>query len=114
MGYYFVDQDSDVSSAFGDALGGVLSVVAQNTVVKLSVPSEASGRGVSIVSVRHDKAVKQADGSYHVPIGDFYAEESRDIIIEASLSKQGGDEMKLPHIEASLSYVDTIQKKMVI
>merc|ERR1712154_642488 len=65
------------------------------------------------LSVRHDKAVKQADGSYHVPIGDFYAEESRDIIVETSLSKEGGDEMKLPHIEASLSYLDTIQKKMV-
>merc|ERR1712154_672593 len=65
------------------------------------------------LSVRHDKAVKQADGSYHVPIGDFYAEESRDIIVETSLSKEGGDEMKLPHIEASLSYLDTIQKRIV-
>jgi len=111
--YYFVDQDLDVSSAFGDALGGILSVVAQNTVVKINVPSEASGRGVSILSVKHDKAIKQADGSYHIPIGDFYAEESRDIIVETSLSKEGGDEMKLPHLEANLSYLDTIQKKMV-
>mmetsp|Transcript_18474 Transcript_18474/g.26973 ORF Transcript_18474/g.26973 Transcript_18474/m.26973 type:complete len:492 (+) Transcript_18474:40-1515(+) len=111
--YYFVDQDSDVSSAFGDALGGVLSVVAQNTVVKLKVPSEASGYGVSISSVRHDKAVKQADGSYHIDIGDFYAEESRDIIVETSLSKEGRGEIKIPHIEASISFLDTIQKKMV-
>lgn len=111
--YYFVDQDSDVSSAFGDALGGVLSVVAQNTVVKLSVPSEASEHGVSILNVRHDKAVKQADGSYHIQIGDFYAEESRDIIVETSLSQDDNDEMKIPHIEVSISYIDTIQKKMV-
>eukprot|EP00558_Chaetoceros_sp_UNC1202_P010361 CAMPEP_0197247104 /NCGR_PEP_ID=MMETSP1429-20130617/26099_1 /TAXON_ID=49237 /ORGANISM="Chaetoceros sp., Strain UNC1202" /LENGTH=468 /DNA_ID=CAMNT_0042707933 /DNA_START=167 /DNA_END=1573 /DNA_ORIENTATION=- len=117
--YYFVGQDSDVSSAFGDALGGVLSVVAQNAVVNIQVAPNASELGVSIVNVKHPKAAKQVDRSYAISLGDFYAEESRDIVIEASLAQRclkpgtfnTGD--GVPHIIASLSYVDTIKKQIV-
>jgi hypothetical protein len=128
--YYFVDKDSDVSSAFGDALGGVLSVVAQNTTIHIKVPPEASDLGVSIKSVKHDKAVKQMDGSFHVPIGDFYAEESRDVIVETTLARRmqvdaasfeskkkdddndDDDHRPIPHIVVNVVYLDTIQKKL--
>eukprot|EP00979_Chaetoceros_neogracilis_P002918 scaffold489_cov202-Chaetoceros_neogracile.AAC.1 len=107
--------DSDVSSAFGDALGGVLSVVAQNTSVKITVPNEASALGVSILHVKHDKAIKQLDGSYLVPIGDFYAEESRDVIVETTLLARRDPHATttMPLISANLSYLDTINKKLV-
>jgi hypothetical protein len=113
--YYFVDKDSDVSSAFGDALGGVLSVVAQNTSVKITVPNEASALGASILHVKHDKAIKQPDGSYLVPIGDFYAEESRDVIVETTLLARRDPHATttMPLISANLSYLDTINKKLV-
>lgn len=39
--YYFVESDVDVGGAFGDALGGILSVVSQNVVVTLTVPEKA-------------------------------------------------------------------------
>jgi len=109
--YCFVDKDSDVSSAFGDALGGVLSVVAQNTFVRIKVPLEASELGVSILHVKHDKAEKQPDGSYKIAIGDFYAEESRDIIVETSLARKGLA-VNVPHMTVSLSYLDTVNKKL--
>ena len=34
--YYFVNNEQDVSTAFGDALGGVLSVVAQNVILTIT------------------------------------------------------------------------------
>ena len=112
--YYFVEQDCNVLSAFGDALGGVLSVVAQNTVVTLKAPDEARELGVLILNVKHDKAVKQPDGSYEVCIGDFYAEESRDIIVETTLSSKGNDNATgIPHLLVGISYLDTINKKLV-
>ena len=110
--YYFVDSDVDVSSSFGDALGGVLSVVAQSANVKIGIHPTAATSGVSIVKVKHDKARQESDGSYIVPLGDFYSEESRDIVIETTLPKvvNGG---KIPLLQCQTSYLDTINKKLV-
>lgn len=110
--YYFVEQDSDVASAFGDALGGILSVVAQNVSVSITVPDGGKDLGVAILNVKHEKATKQKDGSYRVDIGDFYAEESRDIIVETSLSIKN-DGAEIPHLTVCVSYLDTIKKKLV-
>jgi Mg-chelatase subunit ChlD len=110
--YYYVDKDSNVSSAFGDALGGVLSVVAQNAIVNLHVPSEAVEKGVSILNVKHDNATKNEDGSYSVSLNDFYAEESRDIIFDVALSDTTPSSDPFVHITSSVSYLDTINIKL--
>lgn len=109
--YYFVKNDSDVSSAFGDALGGILSVVAQNAVLKLD--TSIQDNGVRIIDVLHDKAIKQEDGSFNVPIGDFYSGESRDIIFNVALAS-GLDFGWEPvvHVSVSMTYLDTINKKL--
>jgi len=107
--YYFVEKDSDISSAFGDALGGMLSVVAQNTVLTFDA---SKMYGAHIISILHDKAVEQEDGSFLVDVGDFYAEESRDIICSVVLAN-GSDicQNPVPHISVSMIYMDTIGKK---
>lgn len=109
--YYFVENDSSVRTAFGDALGGVLSVVAQNVVLKIFVPDEAKLSGVSITKVHHDKAVAQADGSFVVSLGDFYSEESRDVLVTVKLA---ADAIQVPHLKMSVSYADTINKTLVM
>jgi len=110
--YYYVGNDSDVSSAFGDALGGVLSVVAQNTMVSLKVPQESANNGVSILNVKHDNAKIKPDGSYSVSLNDFYAEESRDIILEVALASESSS-TPVVHVCSSMSYLDTINSKLV-
>jgi len=109
--YYFVENDSDVSSAFGDALGGVLSVVAQNAVLTFNASNEF---GVRITSIMHDKAEKQEDGSFTVDIGDFYAEESRDVVCSVALATDldFADLKPVPHISVAMTYMDTINKKL--
>jgi len=84
--YYFVENDSNILTAFGDALGGVLSVVAQNAVLDISVPEESMELGVSIVRVHHKNVVSRQDGSFSISLGDFYAEESRDVVFEVELA----------------------------
>jgi len=108
--YYFVEKDSDVSSAFGDALGGILSVVAQNATLTFNASNEF---GIRINSIMHDKAVKQEDGSFTVDIGDFYAEESRDVVCSIALASGSEFGLKaVPHISVSMTYMDTINKKL--
>jgi len=108
--YYFVKKDSDVSSAFGDALGGILSVVAQNTMLNFKASNDY---GIRLISILHDRATKQEDGSFTVDVGDFYAEESRDIICNIVLAN-GSDfgPNPVPHISVSMTYMDTINRKL--
>eukprot|EP00549_Striatella_unipunctata_P003777 CAMPEP_0118692340 /NCGR_PEP_ID=MMETSP0800-20121206/11220_1 /TAXON_ID=210618 ORGANISM="Striatella unipunctata, Strain CCMP2910" /NCGR_SAMPLE_ID=MMETSP0800 /ASSEMBLY_ACC=CAM_ASM_000638 /LENGTH=502 /DNA_ID=CAMNT_0006590297 /DNA_START=208 /DNA_END=1716 /DNA_ORIENTATION=- len=87
--YYFIQQDSHVKTAFGDALGGILSVVAQNVSLTIRVDESARNMGVSIVKIHNDDAVQLDDnGSFRVPLGDVYAEETRDILTEIKLVQQ--------------------------
>ena len=107
--YYFVENDSSVGTAFGDALGGVLSVVAQSVVVTIK-PSQ----GNRIRKVFHEDAIQRDNGIFTVAIGDFYAEETRDIIFEVDLIKPETPSLgKIPHASSSLTYTDTIKKILV-
>lgn len=112
--YYFVENDSNVRSAFGDAVAGILSVVAQNAVVNIKVPPEASALFLEIVDVHHAQKVKRENGSYSVTVGDFYAEETRDVVFEVSLATpiEGGTS-RIPHAEITLAFTDAIQKRPV-
>eukprot|EP00591_Stephanopyxis_turris_P000546 CAMPEP_0195507294 /NCGR_PEP_ID=MMETSP0794_2-20130614/763_1 /TAXON_ID=515487 /ORGANISM="Stephanopyxis turris, Strain CCMP 815" /LENGTH=528 /DNA_ID=CAMNT_0040633927 /DNA_START=47 /DNA_END=1633 /DNA_ORIENTATION=+ len=108
--YYFVQNDSDVSSAFGDAMGGLLSVVAQSAVVTISVPLNAVSNGVKILNVYHKDQIKRDNGSFTINVGDFYAEETRDVLFELRLSN-APSETAVPHVSVTLSYMDVIHKK---
>ena len=112
--YYFVETDSNVGAAFGDALGGLLSVVAQNAVVTLQVAAEAASTGAEIVKVYHDQAIQRDNGTYTVNLGDFYAEESRDVVMQVKLASPVVSTPSIPHIRAFLSYTDTLQKRPVV
>lgn len=113
--YCFVEDDKSVAGAFGDALGGIVSVVAQNTVVRLHVPPEAVALGVKIDKVHHDQAILRENGSYTVTVGDFYAEETRDLVltVELAVPSGGASNDPIPHIVAQLSYTDTLQRRLV-
>lgn len=109
-GYYFVENDSDVYTAFGDAMGGIMSIMAQSAILKISVPPEAAANGVKIRDARHDKKIDRGDGSFTVNLDDFYAEERRDVIVDFDLSNVASNEPVL-HFVASLSYMDVLSKK---
>jgi Ca-activated chloride channel family protein len=99
--YYFVESNDDVSSAFGDCLGGLLSVAAQNIIVKIK------GMGINAL---HDNAVKISADTYEVNLGDMFAEESKDILIEVENLGSGNQH----EIEAMVSYVDIFSMKPTV
>lgn len=113
--YYFVEKDSHVLNAIGDALGGVLSVVAQSAVLHITVPHDSKALGVEIIKVHHINKVLKPDGSYLVSLGDFYAEESRDVIVEVKLATPPASGTAVDHLIAhatlSLSFTDALRLK---
>lgn len=128
-GYYFVEDDSNVAGAFGDALGGIMSVVAQSVTAKIKVPAAAQAMGVEIVKIYHDQTTRREDGTYTVNVGDFYAEETRDVLVQIKLAtpppppadrrnikseQDDEDDLKpIPHVAVSLAYSDTVHKTLV-
>ena len=79
--YYYIKTPDDIPTAFADALGGLTSVVAQN--VKLSL--EAVGTGVSVKRVLGSTYTRDAEGS--VVLGDLFAEDEKDVLVELQLPK---------------------------
>lgn len=107
--YYHVKDDSDVGSAFGDAMGGLLSVLAQSAVLTFQAAS-----GVTIKKVHHSRVQERENGVYTVNVGDFFAEEERDVLVEVSLAQNAsGDAAPIPHLSASLAYTDIVAKKPI-
>lgn len=109
--YYFIESDAAVVSAFGDALGGMLSVVAQNAVLDITIPTLARAKGVTLLDVYYDNAICIDDWTARVSIGDFYAEESRDILCSFSLCEGA---LVSPHVEATVSYLDMTQEDSIV
>lgn len=107
--YYFIENDSAVGAAFGDALGGVLSVIAQGITMVIEPPLDAPKD--TILKVHHDQAIKRGFGAYTVHFGDLYAEETRDILFEIQLIKPDvSGSTPIPHVTITLSYMDTLKK----
>jgi hypothetical protein len=112
--YYNIDEDSAVNGAFGDALGGIMSMVAQNATATFSLHPDAHAQGARIVKIHHNEVVERENGSFSVNVGDFYAEDSRDIVLELQLAPTTHAVVGVaPHVVASLAYSDVAQKMPV-
>lgn len=92
-------------------MGGLLSVVGQSAYLHISVPPDAKLQGVELLDVHHKQAVKRSETSYTVNLGDFYAEENRDVIVRVKLSTSAPCPEPVPHVKVTLKYMDTIKKR---
>lgn len=110
--YYFVDEVDALRSAFGDCLGGILSVVAQNLELEIEAVN-----GAMITKVHHrDAVVLEETKRYRIPYHDLYGEEKRDVLVSMRLGASGKeirdsalDEAQF--IRATLRYVDVLNGK---
>jgi len=107
--YYFIEKEDNIATAFADALGGLLSVAAQN--LKLTfVP--APGVVVDDVHTSFTKS-EESGGATSVRIGDMLSEESKDTLIDVRLPAltnlaQGETvHYKIGHVEVTYLDVNT-------
>jgi von Willebrand factor type A domain len=111
--YYNIAEDSAVDGAFGDALGGIMSMVAQNATASFRLHPDAQAQGARIVKIHHSEVVERENGSFSVNVGDLFAEESRDIVVELQLSPTLASAGVVPHVVVSVAYSDVAQKMPV-
>eukprot|EP00775_Hariotina_reticulata_P004577 gene4577-4831_t len=92
--YYYIEDDSQIPEAFGDALGGLFSVVASNVNVSISVVSDGGqdqAPSTKILQVKSGGVVRVApepDNGYAqatICFNDLFAEESRELLLELEL-----------------------------
>jgi len=113
--YYFVENADDIRSAFGDCLGGLLSVVAQNLVLEVELLHSKA----LIKKVHHKSATPSPEpGTYRVPFADLYGDESRDVLVSLILPEEalGGIQdnnveaspVVMPVLRATLKYIDVL------
>ncbi|KAF6256340.1 hypothetical protein COO60DRAFT_1658259 [Scenedesmus sp. NREL 46B-D3] len=91
--YYFIQDDSQIPEAFGDALGGLLSVVAcgvRITITPLAADGSSVGEaGCSITRVQHGGSQEtpgDAAGSHTVKFADLFAEERREVLLQLNVA----------------------------
>ncbi len=103
--YYFIEKEDNIATAFADALGGLLSVVAQNVVLTF-VPAP----GVVVDEVHTSFGTSEEGGGRRsVRIGDLLSEESKDTLLDVRLPLIELAECQTVHFKighVDLSYLD--------
>lgn len=99
--YYFIESEDNVSSAFGDCIGGLLSVAAQNIKVKIRETSGAT------IEVADDRAERTTSSSFTLQIGDILADETKDFLIHVSGFKAG----EMANVEVQVEYLDIVNSR---
>ena len=102
-GYYFVESTESVVGAFADCLGGLMSVVAQNVALEIS-----PAPGSTISGVRRTGAIALDGGRWRVPLGDLFAEEERDVLVDVKLNAALAPAAAVPCVNLRVTYADVV------
>jgi hypothetical protein len=79
--YYFVEKEENIPTAFADALGGLLSVAAQNVRMEFH---PLPGVKISNVYASYPQT-DQENGGKNLQIGDLFSEEGKDLLFDLDL-----------------------------
>lgn len=105
--YYFIESAENIPETFADALGGLLSVFAQN--VELTITPLAT----NTVREVHTGQTKRSNGtSTVVALPDVFAEERKDIVVDLLLPAvplEGSTDT----LKATVSYINVVSGQMV-
>ncbi|PWZ52332.1 Uncharacterized protein sll0103 [Zea mays] len=107
--FSFIDMAGSIQDAFAQCIGGLLSVVAQET--RLGV--ECADDGVLLTSIKSGGYASGVDGDGRggfVDVGRLYADEGRDFLVTVRVPQSRGD---IALIRPSCTYRDAVTMEMV-
>lgn len=98
--YYFIRTVEAIPQAFADCLGGLVAVVAQNCTLSLT-----AAPGVELSGLKTSyKTSATADGGVEVSLGDIYAEEEKDLVVQLALPALPGPVGAAACLKAALRF----------
>jgi hypothetical protein len=108
--YYYLEKEEHIPRAFADALGGLLSVAAQNVTVEF-VPEE----DVVVETMHTPFQVTDTGAGRKVSCGDLFSEESKDILVDLALPKVAcvSEERDFKLGTLKVSYFDVATSRML-
>ncbi len=83
--YYFLESSRNLASVFRKEFDGMSEVVAQNVLLQLNL-----GHGVSLIDAI-GYGFREEGNSVQIALGDVYADESREIILELNVAPGSGE-----------------------
>eukprot|EP00026_Physarum_polycephalum_P006277 Phypoly_transcript_06319.p1 GENE.Phypoly_transcript_06319~~Phypoly_transcript_06319.p1 ORF type:complete len:536 (+),score=103.31 Phypoly_transcript_06319:136-1743(+) len=99
--YYFIETLDDIPRSFGDCLGGLLSVAAQNITLRIEGVNGISLKGL----ISKVKGAEEVKGPVvEINLGDIYSEESRDIVGVMSIPPGTTNPEFFPAVNVVVSY----------
>jgi len=109
--YYFIENADHIPKAFGDCIGGLISVVAQNMKLRLEPLS-----GVVIKQVKTKFKVSEEVGEtgetiHEVNLGDLYSEEERNIVCELELPEVSDNILQSKILVMRLNYFNVLSSE---
>lgn len=112
--YYFINTPDDIPAAFADALGGILSVAAQNVIVRI-VPVN----GARVTSVRSGfTTTPDGNGGYVLRLPDMYAEEVKDLVISVAMPSMHGEDVpedvEFTAARVTIEFMDTVRARPTV
>lgn len=113
--YYYIKSEDEIPQAFSDCLGGLISVFAQNIVLKFKCISDR----VLLKRILNSEYgfVKQEiilpNKEIHIKLKDLYYEENRDILFELELLAEscGIEKQQLLDIQLEYMNIEKIEKE---
>ncbi|KAH3758961.1 von Willebrand factor [Pelomyxa schiedti] len=97
--FYYIPDISKVGEAFGNCLGGLLSVYAQS--IRITITPE---NGAAIVSVMTNYPTVPAPPGISVTVPDLFSEEARDIPLIAQLPQEPESESPKSFLSVTATY----------
>jgi hypothetical protein len=86
--YSFIEDASSIQDAFAQCIGGLLSVVAQETHITL----ESANHGVKISGIKsgsYESSVENGGLSGSIDVGNLYADEQRSFLLFVNVPMSG-------------------------
>jgi len=80
--YYFIEKTDQIPESFADALGGIMSILAQ----EIEVTIEPINDNVKIEKIETGYKLTQEGKKWKIKIPDLCFEEKRDVLIKLSVS----------------------------
>ena len=82
--YYFIETQDNIPTSFGEILGGLVSVVAQNIKIGFNIADPTALTKFQLLS---DYKTSIKDNRVIVELGDLYSEEIKNIVFDHPLQK---------------------------